>query len=81
MKRVELVGLAGVLNSRGVKNTKKVLNNYLYFLAENKVNVKEIVEKSGHIDIKYSSKTGKKEYTLHINNTFLTSNNTIVTVC
>lgn len=81
MKKVELVGLAGVLNARGVKNTKKVLNNYLYFLAENKINVKEIIEKSGHIDIKYSTKTGKKEYILHINNTFLTSNNTIVTVC
>lgn len=81
MKRMELGSLAGVLNGRGVKNTKKILNNYLYFLAENKVNVKEIVEKSGHIDIKYSSKTGTKEYTLHINNTFLTSNNTIVTVC
>lgn len=80
MKRMELVSLAGVLNGRGVKNTKKVLNNYLYFLAENKVNVKEIVEKSGHIDIKYSTKTGKKYYTLHLDNTFLKSNNTIVTV-
>lgn len=81
MKKVELVGLAGTLNSRGIKNTKRVLNNYLYFLAENKINVKEIKENSGHINIKYSTKTGKKEYTLHINNTFLTSNNTIVTVC
>lgn len=81
MKKMELVGLAGILNNRGVKNTKRILNNYLYFLAENKVNVKKIVEKSGHIDIKYSTKTGKKEYILHLDNTFLKSNNTIVTVC
>lgn len=78
MKKQDLINLAGTLNLRGVKNTKKILNNYLYFLAENKVNIKEIIENSKHINIKYSTKTGKKEYLLHLDNTYLRANNLIV---
>ena len=80
MKKQDLINLAGTLNLRGVKNTKKILNNYLYFLAENKVNIKEIIENSKHINIKYSTKTGKKEYLLHLDNTYLRANNLIVSI-
>lgn len=81
MKKQDLIKLGETLNSRGIKNTKKILNNYLYFLAENKINIKEIQENTGHINIKYTTKTGKKEYLLHLDNTCLKANNTIVTVC
>lgn len=81
MKKQDLIKLGETLNSRGIKNTKKILNNYLYFLAENKINIKEIQENTGHINIKYTTKTGKKEYLLHLDNTYLKANNTIVTVC
>ena len=80
MKRVELVGLAGILNGRGVKNTKRILNNYLYFLAENKVEVLDINTFSGHINIQYKAKTGKKTYNLYLDNTFLKSNKTLASV-
>ena len=80
MKKQELVKLGEVLTSKGIKNTKKILNNYLYFLAENKINVKSIQENTGHINIRYSTKTGKKEYLLHLDNTQLKSNNLIVSI-
>lgn len=81
MKKQDLIKLGETLNLRGIKNTKKILNNYLYFLAENKVKINEIVENTGHINIKYSTKAGKKEYLLHLDNTCLKANSTIVTVC
>lgn len=80
MKKQELINLGAVLNNKGVRNTKKILNNYLYFLAENKVNIKEITENSKHINIKYSTKTGKKTYNLHLDNTQLKSNNLLVSI-
>ena len=80
MKKIELINLGAILNNKGVRNTKKILNNYLYFLAENKVIIKEITENSKHINIKYSTKTGKKEYMLHLDNTQLKSNNLLVSV-
>ena len=80
MKKQELINLGTVLNNKGIKNTKKILNNYLYFLAENKVNIKSIQENSKHINIIYSTKTGKKEYKLHLDNTCLKSNNLTVSV-
>lgn len=80
MKKQELINLGATLNSRGVKNTKKILNNYLYFLAENEVKIKEIVENSKHINIKYSTKTGKKEYMLHLDNTELKANKLLVSI-
>lgn len=80
MKKQELVRLGDVLSSKGIRNTKKILNNYLYFLAENKVNIKEITENTGHINIRYSTKTGKKEYMLHLDNTELRANKLLVSV-
>jgi len=80
MKKQELINLGAVLNNKGVRNTKKILNNYLYFLAENKVNIKEITENSKHINIRYSTKTGRKEYLLHLDNTQLRANELIVSV-
>ena len=80
MKKQELINLGTVLNNKGIRNTKKILNNYLYFLAENKVNIKSIQENSKHINIIYSTKTGKKEYKLHLDNTYLKSNNLTVSV-
>ena len=80
MKKVELVGLAGILNNRGVKNTKRILNNYLYFLAENKAEILDINTFSGHINIQYRAKTGKKTYNLYLDNTFLKSNKTLASV-
>lgn len=80
MKKQELINLGDVLASKGIRNTKKILNNYLYFLAENKINIKEITENTGHINIKYSTKTGKKEYMLHLDNTQLKSNNLLVSI-
>lgn len=80
MKKQELINLGAVLNNKGVRNTKKILNNYLYFLAENKVNIKEITENSKHINIKYSTKTGKKEYMLHLDNTELRANKLLVSI-
>lgn len=80
MKKQELINLGAVLNNKGVRNTKKILNNYLYFLAENKVNIKEITENSKHINIKYSTKTGKKTYNLHLDNTELRANKLLVSV-
>lgn len=80
MKKIELINLGATLNNKGIKNTKKILNNYLYFLAENKIIIKEIVENTGHINIKYSTKTGKKEYMLHLDNTQLKSNNLLVSI-
>ena len=80
MKKQDLINLAGTLNLRGVKNTKRILNNYLYFLAENKINIKSIVENSKHINIVYSTKTGKKTYCLHLDNTCLRANNLIVSI-
>ena len=80
MKKIELVKLGATLTSKGIRNTKKILNNYLYFLAENKVNIKSIQENSKHINIIYSTKTGKKEYKLHLDNTYLKSNNLTVSV-
>lgn len=80
MKKQDLIKLAGVLNNKGIKNTKRILNNYLYFLAENEVKIKEIVENTGHLNIKYSTKTGKKEYLLHLDNTYLKSNNLIISI-
>lgn len=80
MKKQDLIKLGEVLTSKGIKNTKRILNNYLYFLAENKVNIKDIIENSRHINIKYSTKTGKKEYLLHLDNTYLRANNLIVSI-
>ena len=80
MKKQELINLGTVLNNKGIRNTKKILNNYLYFLAENKVNIKSIQENSKHINIIYSTKTVKKEYKLHLDNTYLKSNNLTVSV-
>lgn len=80
MKKQELINLGTVLDNKGIRNTKKILNNYLYFLAENKVNIKSIQENSKHINIIYSTKTGKKEYKLHLDNTYLKSNNLTVSV-
>ena len=80
MKKQELINLGAVLNNKGVRNTKKILNNYLYFLAENKVNIKEITENSKHINIRYSTKTRRKEYLLHLDNTQLRANELIVSV-
>ena len=80
MKKQELVRLGEVLTSKGIRNTKKILNNYLYFLAENKVNIKEITENSKHINIRYSKKTGKKEYMLHLDNTQLKSNKLLISI-
>lgn len=80
MKKQELINLGDVLASKGIRNTKKILNNYLYFLAENKINVKSIQENTGHINIRYSTKTGKKEYMLHLDNTQLKSNNLLVSI-
>lgn len=80
MKKQELINLGDVLASKGIRNTKKILNNYLYFLAENKINVKSIQENTGHINIRYSTKTGKKEYMLHLDNTQLKSNKLIVSI-
>ena len=80
MKKQELINLGDVLTSKGIKNTKKILNNYLYFLAENKINVKSIQENSKHINIVYSTKTGKKEYKLHLDNTELKANKLLVAI-
>lgn len=77
MKKMELMELAGKLKG---KNTKKVLNNYLYFLAENKINILDVDSRSGYINIKYKHKTGKKEYNLLIDNTLLRSNQAIITL-
>lgn len=79
MKKLELVGLVEKLGLNG-KNTKKILNNYLFFLAENGVNVLNIQENSKHLNIKYKTKTGKKCYLLHIDNTLLKSNKTLITI-
>lgn len=78
MKKQDLIKLGDVLTSKGIKNTKKILNNYLYFLAENKINVKSIQENSKHINIVYSTKTGKKEYKLHLDNTEMKANKLLV---
>lgn len=80
MKKQDLINLGDVLTNKGIKNTKKILNNYLFFLAENKVNIKSIVENSKHINIVYSTKTGKKEYKLHLDNTCLKANNLTVSI-
>lgn len=80
MKKQELVKLGNVLTSKGIRNTKKIINNYLYFLAENKVIIKEITENTGHINIRYSTKTGKKEYMLHLDNTELRANKLLVSI-
>ena len=80
MKKQDLINLGDVLTSKGIKNTKKILNNYLYFLAENKINVKSIQENTGHINIRYSTKAGKKEYMLHLDNTCLKANNLTVSI-
>lgn len=80
MKKQELINLGTVLNNKGIRNTKKILNNYLYFLAENKVNIKSIQENSKHINIVYSTKTGKKEYMLHLDNTQLKSNKLLISI-
>lgn len=80
MKKIELINLGAVLNNKGIKNTKKILNNYLYFLAENEIKIKNIQENSKHINIIYSTKTGKKEYKLHLDNTCLKANNLIVSI-
>lgn len=80
MKKMELINLGETLNKRGVRNTKKVLNNFLFFLAENEIKIKNIQENSKHLNIKYSTKAGKKVYTLHIDNTLLKSNKLLVSI-
>lgn len=77
MKKQDLINLAGVLKG---KNTKKVLNNYMYFLAENKVNILDVNSRSGYINIQYKTKTGKKIYNLYIDNTLLRSNQAIISI-